>query len=88
MSELKVRGLSEETIVKLTREAKKWGISREEFVRKILENFSVAPALLQQEEKYNSLLLMIAEVLTLNTQTIQEFGNTLQKSLWKGGYDL
>lgn len=88
MSELKIRGLSEETIAKLTHESKKRGISREELLRKILENFSVAPALLQQEEKYNSLLMMIAEVLTLNTQTIQEFGKTLQKSLVKGGYDL
>ena len=79
MSELKIRGLSEETIVKLTHEAKKQGISREELLRKVLENFSIAPALLQQEEKYNSLLMMITEVLTLNTQTIQDFGNSLKK---------
>ena len=88
MSELKIRGLSEEIIVKLTHEAKKRGIPREELLRKILENFSVAPALLAQEEKYKSLLLMITEVITLNIQTLKDFENTLQKSLLKGGHDL
>ena len=88
MSELKIRGLSEETIAKLTHEAKKRGIPREELLRKILQNFSVAPALLAQEEKYQSLLTMIMEVLTLNVQTLKGFGHTLEKSLWKGRNDL
>lgn len=88
MSELKIRGLSEETIVKLTHEAKKREIPREELLRKILENFSVASALLEQEEKYNSLLTMVTEVLTLNIQTLKEFGHILEKSLLKGRNDL
>lgn len=87
MAELKIRGLSEETLVKLTHEAKNRGIPREELLRKILENFSVSPALLAQEEKYKSLLTMIAEVLTLNIQTIQEFGKTLENFLQKGDGD-
>lgn len=85
MSAIVIRGLNEETLVKLTHEAKKRGIPREELVRKILENFSVDPALLEQEEKYKSLLTMIAEVLTLNIQTLQEFGNTLDNFLQNGG---
>lgn len=88
MSELKIRGLPEETIVKLTHEAKKRGIPREELLRKILENFSVAPALFAQEEKYNSLLTMVIEVLTWNVEATKNLENTLKKFLLKGGYDL
>lgn len=85
MSAIIIRGLNEETIVKLTQEAKKRGIPREELVRKILENFSVAPALLAQDEKYKSLLVMITDVLTLNIQTLKSFGNTLERFLQNGG---
>ena len=87
MPELKIWGLSEETIAKLTHEAKNRGIPREELLRKILENFAVAPALLEQQDKYNSLLTMITEVLTLNIQEIKALGNSLEKFFMKGGSD-
>ncbi|MCI9576630.1 MAG: ribbon-helix-helix protein, CopG family [Clostridiales bacterium] len=85
MSAIMIRNLNEETLAKLKQESKKRGMSREELVRKILENFSVAPALLEQQEKYNSLLTMITEVLTLNVQEIKDLRKTLERFLAKGG---
>ena len=89
MSAIMIRNLNEETLAKLKQESKKRGMSREELVRKILENFSVAPALLEQQEKYKSLLTMITEVLTLNVQEIiqeiKDLRKTLERFLAKGG---
>ncbi len=72
-----IRGLSNETLAKLSDQANSRGVSREELVRTILENFALAPALLEQEEKYQNLIKTLSEILECHTTTIKNLEETV-----------
>ena len=78
MPEMKVRGLPKETLAALSKQAARRGISREELTRSILETAALTPAFSTQEERYQNLVKMVAEVLASHTKVLERLETALR----------
>jgi len=70
-TDLKIRGLDEEVVVRLDRFARQAKQSRENYLRQVLTHLSVHSEVLNQQKMYD-------EVLRINTQIIQENNQLMQ----------
>lgn len=62
MREIKVRKLREATVLALDEEAARKGISREELVRSILNQWAVNPDISAVNDKYSDLVSKVASI--------------------------
>ena len=62
MREIKVRKLREATVLALDEEAARKGISREELVRSILNQWAVNPDISAVHDKYSDLVSKVASI--------------------------
>lgn len=63
MKELRIRNVPEETIVFLNQRAKAAGMSREEYMRRVLANMTAKDIIEETEEKYTSLVKTLVDVI-------------------------
>lgn len=76
--EIKIRGVSARALAVLEEMAAARSMSRNALICKVLEKYAVAPELEAQQEKSDSVLLHVAQVLEGNLQTQQEILRLLQ----------
>lgn len=80
MAEIKVRGLEEEVVDRLTTQAKGKGYkTREEFLREVLIQLSLDEFQLESDQKYYDFLNRILDCLTQNDQTLQRSCDLLER---------
>ncbi len=80
MAEIKVRGLEEEVVDRLTTQAKAKGYTtREEFLRDVLIQLSLDEFQLESDRKYYDFLNRILDCLTQNDQTLQRSCDILER---------
>ncbi|MGU8559750.1 hypothetical protein ACV3R5_17180 [Clostridium perfringens] len=70
-SEIKIRGLSKDVIAKLDFIAKEKGISRNEFLKEILEKQSVLSEMKKFEADYKLTVDKILKVININTLVLR-----------------
>ncbi|MEG0237835.1 hypothetical protein [Cetobacterium sp.] len=74
--ELKIRGVSPDTVTKIDRLAKEKGFkSRNEYLKYHLENLSIIDTLKESESKYTILTNKVLKVLEYNTIALNKFLN-------------
>ncbi|MBD8045803.1 hypothetical protein [Clostridium faecium] len=74
--EIKIRGLSKETVAKIDELAKQKGLSRNEYLKGHLETFSNSNKLLEVESRYSILMQKTLKVLNYNTLALNKFLQT------------
>ena len=80
MAELKVRGLDEDVLNRLSALAKSKGYTtREHFLREVLIQLSLDDFQLESDQKYHDFLNRILECLIENDQTIQKSQQLLEQ---------
>lgn len=80
MAELKVRGLDEEVLNRLSVQAKAKGYAtREQFLREVLTQLSLEEFQLESDRKYHDFLNRILDCLTQNDQTLQRSCDLLER---------
>lgn len=80
MAELKVRGLDEEVLNRLSFQAKAKGYAtREQFLREVLTQLSLEEFQLESDRKYHDFLNRILDCLTQNDQTLQRSCDLLER---------
>lgn len=84
MGDIKVRGLSDAAIAKLTSEARRKGISREEYCRKYLESLAVLSELKDMEERYEKNQKKLIEILQMQSEQL----NRIYHGITKGGQNV
>lgn len=67
-----IRGLYDEEVVKLDRLAAQRGVSREEYLRRIVRTHLIERGIKEVENKYENLVQMIMETVQSNTETIED----------------
>lgn len=72
MATVYIRNVSPYTIKMLDEQASKLGISRNEYCNKIFDSFVIKEELNQSEEKYNSLVKTVANVVSENTKSLND----------------
>ncbi len=88
MKSIVIRNLTEEEAVKLKRLAEDAGISREEYVRRILRRHLLAGGVKEVEEKYANLVLLTADVVENNTRQLEEIMEKLEEMKTDGQEDI
>lgn len=86
MAEIKIRKLDDEVVAKIDRAAKKVKVSREEYLRRQLAYLSMADELKSINNKYENLVMTIADVIKQHSEKMEEVNETLkslQEGLWK-----
>lgn len=71
--DIKIRGLSKETVVKIDELAKQKGLSRNEYLKGQLETFSNLNKILEVESRYSILMQKTLKVLNYNTLALNKF---------------
>lgn len=79
MAELKIRGLSEVALVKLTSEAKRKGKSREEYCRRYLESLAVLSDLKDMEDRYEVNQKKLMDILQMQSERIKQIEEYLKE---------
>lgn len=70
MADINVRNIDEATHQRLKQTAKSQGRSLTEVVRNILNQYTIAPELRQQEDKYSNLVDTMVTVIDMNTKVL------------------
>ena len=71
--EIKIRNVSPEVVVKIDSLADKKGISRNEYLKRLLENMSAMDKVSETESKYNLIIERLIKVLDYNTSVLNKF---------------
>ncbi|MBY7043788.1 hypothetical protein FDB15_18275 [Clostridium botulinum] len=71
--EIKVRDISKEAVIKIDGLAKKKGLSRNEYLKRHLENLSIMDKINDNEAKYTILIEKITKILDYNTLALNKF---------------
>lgn len=77
-NEIKIRGLSDSCLARIDDLARQHHQSRNEYLRVILESFTVLNEVKDREEREKRLLSQLTGVLEENTKTLQEVRDLLQ----------
>lgn len=80
MAELKVRGLDEDILHRLSVQAKAKGYAtREQFLREVLTRLALDEFQLESDRKYHDFLNRILDCLTQNDQTLERSCDILER---------
>ena len=83
VKDIKIRGVSDATLLKLDELSASKNMSRNKYLKIILENLSIMEELKDLEEKYSSLVKSTTEIIKENTKQIKD----LKKIILKKGVD-
>ena len=71
--EIKVRDISKEAVIKIDGLAKMKGLSRNEYLKRHLENLSIMDKINDNEAKYTILIEKLTKILDYNTLALNKF---------------
>lgn len=78
-NEIRIRNIDSSAIAKIDELASKKGTSRNAYLKSYIESLSILAELKDQEEKYISLVLSMAELIEENTTVLTTVKNLLQE---------
>lgn len=81
VSEVRIRNVDAAAIARIDQLAAKAGKKRNTYLKEYIETLSILNQLNEQEEKYQSLVNNILNVLTENTKQIRLLRNTIESEL-------
>lgn len=70
--EIKIRNLSETTVKELDFQAKKKGLSRQEYLKVYVEKLAMSNLVLETESKYETLVKKILGIVELNMKSLKD----------------
>lgn len=83
MGDIKIRKVSDSTILKIDELAKNKKVSREEYLRGVLEDVAAAPALSELDNKYASLVKVLSDEMKLMNDIIDKNNFLFEKIIEK-----
>ena len=69
--EIKIRNLDRGTVLAIDDVARKQGKSRNEYLKEQIELMAVAPKLREQEDRYESIIKELAQIIKQNTEIFE-----------------
>lgn len=84
IDEIRIRNVDAGSVARIDQLAKKKGVSRNEYLRKYIENLSVLNILKDTEERYTSTIKRITEAIDANTAEIRMLRSELERNKKNG----
>ena len=79
MGRLDVREIDDSILVRLDEMARKRNLSRSDFVRKVLTDMALFGEIRAVEDKYENLVLLVAETVEQNREELRELKETIER---------
>ena len=84
MKDIKIRDVSEATLLKLNELSASKNMSRNKYLQLLLENFSIMDELKDMEEKYSNLVKLTTEIIKENTKQFERLKKIIIEKGVKG----
>lgn len=79
MGRLDVREIDDSILVRLDEMARKRNLSRSDFVRKVLTDMALFGEIRAVEDKYENLVLLVAETVEQSREELRELKETIER---------
>lgn len=83
--ELRLRNVDAAALAKLEQIAEKKGLRRNDYIKRIIENAAYSSELLLLDEKYESLVDTVLQIIQMNTSEINRLASLIERMADKDG---